>query len=255
MKVVLITGASSGIGNLLARKAVAENYTVIINARRSEALNEIKLLAPERVITVIGDVTDKNVQTKLIEEVDRIGHLDYLFNNAGFGYYGQVEKQDNIAAVIDLNVTTLIEITRKCIPYLKTAAGGRIINVASVLGRIEIPFMSVYIATKYAVVGFTKALNLELANTTITATAMCPSGVRTEFSKVSGGGEYGRQTDQFAEEAEKVVNGIWKKKDLRVDVAYPTRIAWFTVFITKLLRPFIISVMKNMVRKKGDKLF
>jgi short-subunit dehydrogenase len=251
MKVTLITGASSGMGHLLAQKALADGHTVIVNARRREPLEYLKKMEPERVAIVAGDLREQTVRDSLIKEVERLGHLDYLFNNAGFGWYGYLEKETNVDEMVGLNVTALIEMTRLCIPYLKKAERGRILNIASALGLIEIPFMSVYVATKFAVVGFTRALNMELAQTNITATVFCPSGVKTEFARVASGRAGARETDKYAESADKVVAGIWRKKDSLHDLVYPTFLPWLTVFLTKLLRPFIVSVMKNIVRKKG----
>lgn len=251
MKITLITGASSGIGNLLAHKALNDGHHVIVNARRKEELQKLKQIAPERVTVVEGDLCDTHVQSRLVAEIEKLGHLDYLFNNAGFGWYGLLEKQTNVESMVALNVTALIEMSRLCIPYLKKSERGRILNIASVLGRIEIPYMATYVATKFAVVGFTRALNIELASTNISATVYCPSGVKTEFSSVSMGSAGARQTDKYAQSAEKVVSNIWKQKDTTYDLIYPTFLAWLTTMLTFIMKPFITVVMKNIVRRKG----
>lgn len=250
-KVTLITGASAGIGNLLARKALQDGYHVIVNARRLDQLEDLRKIAPDRVTVVVGDLTDKSVRQNLINAATNLGRLDYLINNAGFGWYGLLEAETDVEAMVALNVTALIEMTRLCIPILKKSDQGRILNIASVIGRIEIPFMVTYIATKFAVVGFSRALNIELANTNITVTAYCPAGVKTEFSRVAAGGENVRDTDKYAESAEKVVSSIWKQKDTTMDLIYPTFRAWITVTLTFIFKPFIVSVMRGIVRKKG----
>ncbi len=254
MKITLITGASSGIGKELAHKALNAGHTVIINARRKERLEELQKISPERVVIVEGDITSSEVRAQTVLAIEKFGRLDYLFNNAGFGWYGRLENESNVAEMVNLNVTALIEMSRLCIPYLKKSERGRILNISSVLGKIEIPFMSTYVATKFAVVGFTHALNMELAYTNISATVFCPSGVKTEFGTVAAGRVGARQTDQYAESTEKVVTSIWNSRDTYKVTVYPTFIAWLTVAMTGLLRPFIASVMKGIVRKKISKV-
>lgn len=254
MTVTLITGASSGIGYALAQYAIKEGHTVIINARRREPLDKLRELAPDRVRYIVGDLSEREVRLNLVKETETLGQLDYLFNNAGFGWYGFLENQTNVEAMVSLNVTALIEMSRLCLPMLKKAKRGRIINIASALGLIEVPYMSSYVATKFAVVGFTRALNIELASTAITATVFCPSGVKTEFGQVALGAKGARRTDKYAESTDKVVAGIWRKKDTYDDLAYPTFLPWLTVFVTRLMRPFITTVLRQIVRKKGAKI-
>lgn len=251
--VTLITGASSGIGRELARKAIAEGHAVILNARRSDPLEELRKSAPDRVFVVAGDVSSNEVQSKLISTAEGLGKIDYLFNNAGFGYYGTLEGQaeENILNMINLNVTALILLTKRALPLLRKSDSGRILNVASVLGRMELPFLSVYCATKYAVVGFSKSLNLELAKTNITCTAICPTGVRTEFASTAAGKEVGSKADKMGEPVDRVVDSIWKERDVHHEVFYPTALAAGSVYLTKLTEPFVKTVLKNRVRKKG----
>lgn len=253
-KVIAITGASSGMGHLLAQKALAEGYFVIVNARRAEALAKIKNLSPERVKVVVGNIVDEAIQKQIVEEATRLGRLDYLVNNAGFGFVGRLETEVKTADMIQLNVTALIQLTQKCLPILKATKNARILNVASVLGTIVLPFMTTYCATKYAVVGFTKALNIELAGTGVSATAYCPSGVKTEFNAVAAGGEKGQRFDRMGEEADKVVSSIWKNRNTSADVYFPTWRAALTVRLTRLLGPFITQVLKTAVIKKGDRI-
>lgn len=250
----LITGASSGIGYRLAKLAIEEGHTVIVNARRADQLDLLKKIAPERVLIVAGDVTQKDVQQKLVGAAQSLGHIDYLVNNAGFGYFGALEKQTNVPGMIDLNITALIELTRQCLPLLKRASRGRILNIASVLGRIELPFMAAYIASKYAVVGFTRGLNLELAGTAVTATAVCPSGVKTEFSDVAVGSDKAHKANRFAEPVERVTQNIWKKRDTCCEVLYPTWNAAFTARATMWTRPLSKMFMRGLVKRKGENL-
>jgi short-subunit dehydrogenase len=252
-KVTIITGASSGIGKHLAQKAIREGHRLVLNARREDPLKTLQSVAPERVRYVVGDLSEKKTRQNMIKIANEFGAIDYLFNNAGFGYYGPLEGQteENIESMISLNVTALIDMTRLSLPLLKKSEAGRILNLSSVLGRIELPFLSVYCATKHAVVGFSRALNLELAATNVTCTAICPSGVRTDFASVATNNSYGDKIDSFGEPVESIVDSIWQEKDVQHEVFYPSLRAAGSVYMTKATAPFVRTVIKNRVRKKG----
>lgn len=252
-KVTIITGASSGIGKHLALKAIKDGHQLILNARREPQLQSLQSLAPESVRYVVGDLTERKVRQNLIKIANEYGAIDYLFNNAGFGHYGPLEAQPDVSieSMIALNVTALIDMTKISLPLLKKAEAGRILNLASVLGRIELPFLSVYCATKHAVVGFSKAMNLELAQTRVTCTAICPTGVKTEFATVAAGEQMGDKADQMGEPVEQIVDAIWQEKDTQHDVFYPSMMAAGSVYLTKATGPFVRTVLKNRVRKKG----
>lgn len=252
-KVTIITGASSGIGKFLALKAIQDGHRLILNARREEQMKTLQSSAPDRVRYVVGDLSEIKTRQNIIKIANEFGHIDYLINNAGFGYYGPLESQtdENIENMVSLNVTALIFLTKLALPLLKKSNAGRILNLASVLGRIELPFLSVYCATKRAVVGFSKALNLELAASKVTCTAICPTGVRTEFATVAAGDQMGSKADSFGEPVEQIVASIWDQKDIQHDVFYPSIKAASSVYLTKATAPFIRTVIKNRVRKKG----
>ena len=193
-KVVFITGASSGIGAEAARYFAREGCIVILTARRME-----KLEALAREICVAGgqahpfelDVTDLSQIQQVVQRVlDRFGHIDILFNNAGFGRLKWLESLDpatDIDSMIDTDLRGLIQVTRAVLPSMLARRSGHIINNSSVSGLIGAPLYTIYAATKYGSRGFTEALRREVAPFGIHVSGLYPGPAETEFSQHTGG--------------------------------------------------------------------
>ena len=193
-KVVVVTGASSGIGAQLARLLAAENATVVLAARRKEKLDSVADRIRKdgrRAITVRCDVSVSEDAEELIHyTVQECGKIDILINNAGRGNLASVEDTTDsmIENIFAINVFALWYTTRPALRYMKKEGSGHIINIASMAGKIGFPYNSAYVAAKHACVGFTHALRMELAETAIHASVVCPSGVLTEWAQVTEGG-------------------------------------------------------------------
>ena len=186
----LVTGASSGIGRELARIHAGRHRDLIVVARREDELNDLKreLEAEHRgveVRVVAADLTDATARERLAEQLraDDV-FVEYLFNNAGYGYVGEFADQDwgKLAGMIELNVTAVTHLTRLLLPAMVEYGGGRILNTSSTAGFMPGPLQAVYFATKAYVNSFTKAVASELEGTGVTATALCPGAVKTEFA-------------------------------------------------------------------------
>lgn len=189
----LITGASSGIGKELARIHAKNNGDLILVARRLNLLESLKAELENKysiqVIIIELDLTEKDAVTNLIDSIKQKNiTINYLFNNAGFGGYGDfVEreiKQD--LEMIQLNVTALVELTHGIANQMIENGGGKILNTASTAGFLPGPLQATYFATKAFVVSFSQALNQELKSKKISVTALCPGPVQTEFIAVAG---------------------------------------------------------------------
>lgn len=193
-KVAVITGASSGIGEMLATRLAAEGASLVLAARRKDRLDTVasRITATGGVaLAVPTDVTVRQEAENLVATaVSRFGRIDILVNNAGRGHFAQVEDttDEMIRSMFELNVFSLWYTTRPALRQMKKQGHGHIINVASMAGKLGFPFNSAYVAAKHACVGFTHALRLELLETGIHASVVCPGSVRTDWASVTEGG-------------------------------------------------------------------
>ena len=196
-KVALITGASSGIGAALARRLAAEGASLVLAARRERNLRdlaaEIRQTHDEtREILVLPCDIEKSTEAETLvgRTCEHFGRLDILVNNAGRGHFAPIEETSDavIRSMFALNVYPLWYTSRPAVQQMKKQGSGHIVNIASMAGKNGFPFNSAYVAAKHAVVGFTQALRLELAETGIHATVVCPATVRTEWAESTEGG-------------------------------------------------------------------
>jgi len=191
-KVVLVTGASSGIGRELADILAREGHDLVLVARREPELTDLARELKEahgadsRVIT--ADLSAPDAATQLVESLGATTPVDVLVNNAGFGGAGAFSERDRDEELrmIAVNVTALTDLTRLLVPGMVSRGRGRILNVASTASFQPGPFMAVYYATKAYVLSFSEALAEELSGTGVTVTCLCPGVTETGFQKVAG---------------------------------------------------------------------
>lgn len=184
----LITGASSGIGTEFARLHAEAGGDMVIVARRQEALDELKaeLEAAHKVsVTVIAaDLGAPNAAQALFEQTEAAGiQIDVLINNAGFGGHGKFHERDlaKDQAMIDLNISSLTQLTHLYLQGMVKRNQGKVLNVASTAAFMPGPLQAVYYATKSYVMSFSQAIAEELSDTNVTVTALCPGAVKTGF--------------------------------------------------------------------------
>ncbi|RCW64844.1 SDR family NAD(P)-dependent oxidoreductase [Saliterribacillus persicus] len=215
-KRILITGASSGIGESLAYSLAKAGSIVILVARSEQKLLKIKQEIEEEssasVYTYAVDITDTYKWMECLQRIiDDIGTLDAIINNAGMGLFEELSNMDWNSAqkMIDLNLTALIKTTHFLIPHLDDKEPAHIVNISSQAGKIATPKSSVYSATKFAVIGFSNALRLELAAKNIYVTTVNIGPVRTNFFNVADpSGKYKASVDRFMLEPEEVSKKI-----------------------------------------------
>jgi len=185
-RVVFVTGGGRGIGRAIALAFAERGATVAIAARTLGQLEETASAIrarDARAIVLTMDVTDSpSVTHGFAELASRTKRIDVLVNNAGIGGGEPVQDSDESAwrRIVDTNVVGTYLVTRAAVPLMR--AGGRIINVSSVLGRFGVPGYTAYCASKHAVIGFTRALALELAPRAISVNAICPGWVETDMA-------------------------------------------------------------------------
>jgi len=188
--VILITGASSGIGSATAWLFAKEGYRVVLVARRENRLEDLAdriCLGGGQAIAVRTDVKNLEDINNLVQTALAVfGRIDILFNNAGFGRIDWLEglaPGDDIQSQIQVNLTGLILLTQAVLPHMIERRSGHIINMSSVAGLLAMPTYSVYAASKFAVRGFSEALRREVAVYGINVSAIYPGAVDTEFEE------------------------------------------------------------------------
>lgn len=188
----LVTGASSGIGYAFAEVLARHQYDLIITARRQPQLDSLKekLMAQFGVkVTVIGlDLSQSDGAQILFDTVQHDNlTIDVLINNAGFGDYGAFVDADwnKLAQMIQLNITSLTQLSYLISKDMVARQSGQIVNVASTAAFFPGPLMAVYFATKAFVLSFSEALAKELEKTGVSVTALCPGVTASEFQQVA----------------------------------------------------------------------
>ncbi|MFY0252541.1 oxidoreductase [Chitinophaga sp. 30R24] len=212
--VVLITGASSGIGKATAALLAKSGYTVYGAARRVEGMND---LLPLGVKPIAMDVS---VDTSIVEGVNHIlkeeGRIDLLVNNAGFGLYGAVEEvsMQDARYQLEVNVIGLARLIQLVLPGMRRQHAGKIVNITSVGGKIVSPFGAWYHVSKFGVEALSDALRLEVASLGIDVIVIEPGGVKTEWGDIamqnlertSSKGPYANKANKMVALAQKFAN-------------------------------------------------
>ena len=190
-QIVIVTGASAGIGEAATRRLAAEGASVVIAARRADRLEALKREIESqggKALAVAGDVTSPQDRERLIQETMRVfGRIDGLVNNAGYGQRGPIElvPVEAIRENFETNLFSLIALTQLVIPIMREQRSGRIVNISSVAGRIARPLSSVYDSTKHALEAISDGLRGELAQFGIKVVIIEPGFIITEFLGVA----------------------------------------------------------------------
>jgi short-subunit dehydrogenase len=187
-EIVLITGASSGIGEALAKRVARDGRAVGLVARRADRLqalaSELQKTHGVEAHVLPSDLTKSGAVAELAAEVGRRGLVvDWLVNNAGFGTYGAFHELpvDKELEEIRLNVEALVELTARFLPGMVQRGRGVVMNISSIGGLFPSPFMATYTATKAFVVSFSEGLAVELRDKGVSVLCVCPGFTRTEF--------------------------------------------------------------------------
>ncbi len=185
-KVVLITGASAGIGRASALAFAEKGAKVVAVARSQEKLQSLfSELKGEGHFVFSGDVTQEPMMAMLLSQVkERYGQLDILIHNAGVGYHASVEqmKMETLRKVFEINFFSIVGMTQLALPLLKKSKA-QIMLVSSVIGRVSVPNYSAYCASKFALEALGAALRCEVKQYGMELTMVCPPRVRTDFSE------------------------------------------------------------------------
>lgn len=208
-KVILITGASSGFGELIARTCAARGARLVLAARSLPALEQLAadLGGPTYAVAVAADVTDDAAVTQLAAHVLRsFGRVDVLVNNAGFGVLDTMAdaRLSDLQAMMDVNVYGALRCTRVLLPHMRARGSGQIVMMASMAGSITSPGLGQYCATKHALVALSRTLTTELDGSGIRVAMICPGVAQTGFQQRADPAKFSRISKLSATTAEAV---------------------------------------------------
>ncbi len=259
--VVVITGASSGIGIECARLFAAAGSRLVVSARREEILEALaKELQPAQCLVLPLDLSKlENAQRLVDETITHYGRIDALVNNAGYAQVDPLESipPEDLERIFCVNFFSPFLAIRAAIPHMRRQGCGHIINVSSIVGHRGIPFFSSYSATKAALIRMTESLRVELAGTGIDVSLVCPAITKTEFvmAQVSRN-HLDSHTPQFGMTSRQVAQSIVKL------ATHPRReivlsfVGHLTVWLNRLV-PAILEMglrrYRDQVMPKGDK--
>jgi short-subunit dehydrogenase len=194
-KVVIVTGASSGIGEASARQFGLEGARIVLAARRVDRLETLAqeiaaMNSGAETLVIQADLSKlEDIQSMVDQTLKKFGRIDVLLNNAGFGRLDWLEKLDpikDIEAQLLVNVHGVIQTTRQVLPVMIKQRSGSIINMCSMAGLVGTPTYTIYAASKHAVHGFSEALRREVQPWGIAVSMLYPGGVVTEFGQHAG---------------------------------------------------------------------
>jgi short-subunit dehydrogenase len=248
-KVVLITGASEGIGAACAR-AFRERGAQLCLTARSEA--KLSRVAAGGELVVSGDVTVPADRQRIVDAaLDRFGRVDVLVNNAGAGLYvpSWSASEEQARALFELNFFAPLAMTRLLVPQMRARRSGLIVNVGSIAGKMTLPWFTLYSASKYAVGSFTDGLRMELKRDGIHAMTVCPGYVDTRFQANIIAGSVPEQiarSKRFAitvdECACDIVRGV--ERDARTVVT--PRTGWLLIAAARLLPSLVDTQLEKI---------
>ncbi len=253
----LVTGASSGIGEQLARRLSREGYELVLVARRAAELARVagSLSGPSTAIP--ADLTDRGAPAAIAEALGPRG-VDVLVNNAGGGWVGPFAEAPlgRQLEIVDLNVRALVELTHRLLPPMLARRSGRIAQIASVAGFLPGPLASVYYASKAFVVRHAQALRHELRESGVSVTLSCPGPVDTDFQRASGvrastqAGELGRRVGTSAAEvADATVDALFGGRFLVVPGAANQALVGLSRWVPDEV---LVRVMERLQRARMD---
>lgn len=258
-KVILITGASSGMGKVTAEELIKDGHTVYCAARSVEKMKDLEQMGGKILKMDVSD--EQSLEASVDEIISAEGKIDVLWNNAGFGLYGPVEEIsiDKARYQFDVNLFGLAKLTQKVLPHMREKRNGLIINTSSMGGKIYTPLGAWYHATKHAVEGFSDCLRLELKEFNINVVVLEPGLIDTGFA---AGVEH-----HFAPEAmngayKRIVQAVLNASSGSMKMSPPTVIANTVRKIVNSKKPktryLVGSMAKPLVyirRIFGDKLY
>jgi short-subunit dehydrogenase len=267
-QVVLVTGASSGIGRRVSLDFSGQGVQSIILVARSQSKLEdlektIRKKFDTQTIVYPCDVSKKSEVEQMGREIlDRCGHVDVLVNNAGFGLYGKVQDQsiEQIESVTFTNFLGVVYCTKVFLGSMITRKSGHIVNIASVAASFGVAGLSAYCASKYAVLGFSESLSQELHGTGVGLTVVSPMGVKTNFFNNSSFNGKNPYDERFMLKTKTVSNAVLAAANshrLEIIVPFYMRVGvWLKHTVPFIINPIIgFLFRRELLRSRKEDKF
>jgi len=248
-KVVLITGASQGIGAASAAEFARAGAKLSLTARSEEGLRK---QAPPGALVTAGDLTSDSTRRRIVDgTLERFGAIDILINNAGAGLYLPAWSApfEEARWLMELNFFAVLALTQLVTPHMRLRRSGMIVNVSSVAGKVPLPWMTLYSASKYALGALTEGLRMELRRDGIQAMTVCPGYVKTAFQENAHGGkapEAVARTRRFAITAEECAEAIRRGVERDARTVVTPRSAWLLILAMRLAPGLVEAQMAAM---------
>jgi short-subunit dehydrogenase len=242
-KVVLITGASQGIGAACAAEFARAGAKLSLTARSPAPGPQ----SPAPTLIVPGDITEERARREIVERtLDRFGSIDILINNAGAGLYDpswSVAMED-VRWLMELNFFVPLALTQLIVPHMRAQRRGTIVNIGSIGGKVPLPWMTVYSASKYALGALTEGLRMELKRDGISTMIVCPGYVKTAFQQNARGGPIPStvaRARRFAITAAECAAAIRRGVERDARTVVTPAAAWLLVFAMRLFPSVVES--------------
>lgn len=256
-KTVLITGASSGIGEAFAYELAKQGANLIITARSKDKLqelaNKIRKDYNAEVTVLTGDLLLKETPQKLYDQIKQAGlSVDLLINNAGFGKWVNFldESIEDYDKMLEININALVKLCHLVLPDMLKKGDCGIINVASTGALQPCPYVATYCASKSFVLNFSEALHGEYSKRGVTITALCPGNTTTGFQLVAKADTKGMTADTPETVAKQGIASLLKNKSFKI----VGTMNYLQSFLPRLLpRKMMINIVSGMMNAKVNK--
>ncbi|MGA2182585.1 MAG: SDR family NAD(P)-dependent oxidoreductase [Bryobacteraceae bacterium] len=252
-KVVLVTGASQGIGAATAVALAKRGARLAVTARSEEGLRSLN--APGAFV-VPGDLLEPSDRHRVIENtLAHYGRIDILINNAGIGLYAPAYEapMDQVRSMFELNFFAVLEMSQLAGAAMRERRSGAIVNVSSIAGKVTLPWFTLYSASKYAVCSLTDGLRTELRPFGVHAMAVCPGYVRTEFQAHVLAGRapdaLAGARDRFAITPAQCAEAIARGVERNARTVLTPRAGWLLVAGARLLPRLVDAQLERTYRR------
>lgn len=257
-KVVVITGASMGIGEAIAKQFVAEGANVVVCSRDLQRAEEARtrIGSPDRTLAAVCDVTSLvSIKQCISAAVARYGRIDIWINNAGHGLLASVAMMSmaECRKMFDTNLFGALDCMQAVVPLMKQNGGGTIVNISSVAGHIAVPGMAAYSGTKFALNALSRSARLELKPYNIHVLTVCPGYIQTAFGERAAKGADAARLSAASKKrttpervARAVVNGCAaRKREIVVPATDRLKIKLYQLF-PRLIESAMARMLKPM---------